>query len=463
VRAGKVKSDDTARRSRLFGEAIYVLAGQALAAIGAIVGIRMLTSTVEPEIYGQIIIWSTAVTIFQQCVFGPLAVACQRFFSASLEIGQSRQYLRSIYSSIRWILGGGLVITLCCGLAAIAAGHPTLGIIALLAVTTAMTNGVGQIFDSIQNAARNRRLVAAHQGVTPWIRNCLAVGVITLVAPGAIGGLGGYALAGLLMCGSQWYFFRQRANELKRGNAEMVTGPPQPPVAWVPKMLHYSWPIGCWGLFTWLLTASDRWALGWHCSSADVGRYAVLYQLGFYPVVLLADAAQQLLAPIFFRIAGGGQSAVKRLAIYHMQFKVLALIIPFALLMPFLSWLGSEWIVRAMSADQYHEAAWLLPIATLAAVFHSVSQISTLSLISEEQTRRLLPIKLGTSLVAMAMFWFGAQRWGIAGATAGLAAAHLFGLTWTLAAVALRFLSTRRQLSPLQQSASFQLSSSLPA
>src|SRR5438874_2297495 len=52
-------------------------------------------------------------------------------------------------------------------------------------------------------------------------------------------------------------------------------------------MRGYAWPFAAWGIFTWMQTASDRWALQGRGTS-EVGFYAALYQLGYYPMTLLS-------------------------------------------------------------------------------------------------------------------------------------------------------------------------------
>src|SRR4029453_7072687 len=85
-----------------------------------------------------------------------------------------------------------------------------------------------------------------------------------------------------------------------------------------------------WGIFAWAVATSKRWSLQLFANTSDVGQYAVLYQLGFFPCVLVADALQQLVAPIWFQRAGLGSDVNRQHSVCVMNQYLLAI---FALLL----------------------------------------------------------------------------------------------------------------------------------
>src|SRR5207247_10934457 len=69
---------------------------------------------------------------------------------------------------------------------------------------------------------------------------------------------------------------------------------------------------------------SDRWALQVFASTQDVGLYAALFQLGYYPNVVLAGVAVQFLAPIYFQRAGEARDSQRNAQIARLTWHLTA-------------------------------------------------------------------------------------------------------------------------------------------
>src|SRR5438445_2570781 len=65
-------------------------------------------------------------------------------------------------------------------------------------------------------------------------------------------------------------------------------------------------------------TASDRWALQGRGTS-EVGFYAALYQLGYYPMTLLSGFLVQLVSPVLFSRAGDGTDPARMAQSYRLN------------------------------------------------------------------------------------------------------------------------------------------------
>src|SRR5207247_1251086 len=126
---------------------------------------------------------------------------------------------------------------------------------------------------SMQNAARQRPVVAWHEGVAPWLEAGIALLLISLLGRSSTSAMLGYAGATTLVLVSQILFFRRRILHL---TAADVPGPEHDPQRWRTRMTSYAWPFAAWGAFTWAQMASDRWALRAFGSTRDVAFYAVL-------------------------------------------------------------------------------------------------------------------------------------------------------------------------------------------
>src|SRR5262245_7377037 len=87
----------TARNIRLGKEFFWVVVGQALAGLGGLAGVKLLTRAMSPTAYGELSIALTGTIIAQQCVGGPLGQAAMRFYTASRDEGSTSTYFRALH------------------------------------------------------------------------------------------------------------------------------------------------------------------------------------------------------------------------------------------------------------------------------------------------------------------------------------------------------------------------------
>jgi O-antigen/teichoic acid export membrane protein len=280
-------------------EGFWVALGQAVAALGAIVGVRLLTAFMNPTAYGELALALTIGMLSQQFILGPLSQPLGRFFAPKQESNQLSVYFRAGLV----LLTQGSAAVLFFAVLSIAGVWVTGQVrwipVVLLAFLLALVNGYEGGLDAIQNAARHRIVVAWHDGLGQWARFGMAILLIVFLESSGTVALMGYALGGVVVLVSQVVFLKMlllkgipwAANQVDINNC-------------VRQMHAFAWPFAGWGLFTWAQVASDRWALQVFGATGVVGLYAALFQVGYAPIYFLTGLGVQLFSPILFGWAG---------------------------------------------------------------------------------------------------------------------------------------------------------------
>jgi len=293
----------SASATRLGGEFFWVGLGQAAAALGGIVGVRLLTDALPPAVYGELALGMTVATLVQQTVLGPPVVASLRFFTSALASNQLRAFLQGI----RQLLAQATVIVLAVvcvlSIGLWVSEHAESLELAIAALLFALLSSYSAVLDGMQNAARRRVVVAWHDGLASWLRFLTAVALVNLIGAFSHIAMFGYALAALVVLGSQCWFLGHKISLLCSIHPWEEAGEVH---NWSKRMYGYAWPFAMWGLFSWAQIASDRWALETFTTTGTVGQYAVLYQLGYYPISALSGMMMQFVAPLLFERAGDG-------------------------------------------------------------------------------------------------------------------------------------------------------------
>jgi O-antigen/teichoic acid export membrane protein len=197
-------------------------------------------------------------------------------------------------------------------------------------------------------------------------------------------------------------------------------------------MWLYAWPFAAWGVFTWAQLASDRWALQAFTSTAMVGRYAVLYQVGYYPLTLLSGLLMQLAVPILFSRAGDA-SQPERLAHTRQlnQFLVVATI-GITLVVSIAAVFLHDWIFSILVAPSFRDVSYLLPLMVLTGGLFALGQTGSLLFLTGTTTHRLVSPKVATAVLAVALMIAGAKTWGLVGVVgAGIAHTLVYAI-WVL-------------------------------
>lgn len=411
------------RLRRLSGEVLWVGLGQAVAAIGGLAGVRLLTDALGATAYGELALGTTVATWMQQVVFGPVTVAALRFFAAAREAEQ----LAGFRGALDQMLRKASILALLSGLLLL----PWVSWqIALPALLYAFFSSVCGVLEGAQSAARQRAVTAIHQGLGQCLRFSFALALAYQAGRTGSVAITGYALASLIVLASQFTFFQR----------SMPHGPTDPMevAVWRHKMTAYALPFAGWAVFSAGQLASDRWALQAFRTTHDVGLYQALYQVGFVPFLLLSNALQQLVAPILFARAGDSEDAERvaaaRLYSTRLTYATLAVTI---IATAVAGWQHKQ-IFSLLAAAEFLPVSALLPYMVLAAGLFAAGQAATLVFLSETNSRRLLWPKIGCALLAILLNFAGAQRSGVAGVVAA-------NVLWTAVYCGWLLLLTRRR------------------
>ncbi len=394
---------------RIAPEAATIGAGQIVAALASIATIRILTGILRPAAFGKLGLALTVATLAQQCLLGPVAMAAIRYYAPSRENGALHPYFHGI---------GAL-----CAAA-------TIAILALSAVAShwvahvwvascyAWLSSMSALLDGVQNAARQRVLVALHQGAGAWLRLAFALAASTLWKPSSEIVLWAYSAGYAVVIVSQGLFLRP-------AYASPASPPTRTPgAALTYEMAAYAWPFATWGVFTWMQAAADRWALSAWSGLYQTGLYQSLYQLGYYPASLVTQFLLQVATPILFAKAGRGGGAER------WNHRLMLATLGATIAVAAVSAAGGHRLLALLLAPDYRAQSALVTPLILASGFFAAGQIGALYSMMAMDTRRLIAPKIVTSVGGAALLAIGAAAAGTKGVVAAQLCFSGAYLTW---------------------------------
>lgn len=395
------------RFRRLLKEGFWVVLGQAMAVVGSLVGVRLLTGLLDPAAYGELALGMAVATLGNQAVLGPLSQGVIRFYAPALEQGDIGGYLNAVRRLVLSATGIIVLMILLTVTGLLIAGRTEWIAIAAAALIFAILSGYNLILSGIQNAARQRSIVALHQGMESWARFLVAAGLLVLLGATSTVAMVGYAIAVILVLGSQYVFFRKIVpTHIIGADKER---------SWREQMWKYSWPFATWGIFTWAQLASDRWALGLFATMQDVGQYAVLFQLGYYPISMAIGMAMQLLAPIFYQWAGDASDSRRNANVTKLSWRLTGFALGGTVAAFLVAFLFHKQIFRIFVAKEYASVSYLLPWMLLAGGIFAAGQTMALNLMSQMKTHTMAVAKIISALLGVIFNFAGAYWYGTTG------------------------------------------------
>lgn len=394
-------------------ELLQVGMGQAFAALGGLLGVRLLTQVMTPASYGELALGMTFLVLSQQMVMGPISGSFARFFPVAHETHDLSAYFNSVKRSLLKASG---IIALLCGAVLVLillAGYQNWTGLLLLSFLFTLISSFNIVLDNIQNAARHRVVVAWHQGISQWLRFVVASGLILIFGSMSIYAMLGYLISAILVILSQYYFFKKKL----LNSEEYLEGDSSLPGKndWDILMTRYAQPFFLWGIFTWAQMSSDRWALQVFHSSSDVGLYTVLYQLGYYPISLLTGIFVQFVTPILFRRAGSGKHDDRLKSVHTTTNHLVTAAFGFTGLAVILAWILRDVIFSLLVSSGFREVSYLLPWMVLSGGLFATGQICSLTALNNNEPYKLLKPKITTGVLGTILNVVGAYLYGIVG------------------------------------------------
>lgn len=417
------------RFRRLAKEGSWIIAGQIASVLGALVLVRVLTEYLDPAQYGQLALGLTVAGLVNQVVMGGIGNGIGRFYSIAAE----KQDLHGYLSASRRLMGYATVAVLSIGLA-LMVGLLWLGYsqwigLAAAALVFSVLSGYNSTLSGIQNAARQRAIVAFHGGLDAWLKILLAVGVVLWLGTSSTAVVIGYACTSLLITFSQLVFLRRIISQQHTDTPHRQQ--------WMHQMWAYSLPFATWGIFGWAQQSSPRWALEMFTTTDNVGLYSVLAQLGYTPIQTATAFAMTFLTPILFARAGDASCPGRRenvreltdsLAIFGATLTGCAFIVAI---------LFHSHIFQLFVSNRYSSASHYLPWIVLSGGIFSVAQVYASRMMALMVPNAMIAASIGSSVIGIISSYVGVYYLSLLGAVASLLLHSISYFLWIVIPVKL--------------------------
>ncbi|MFM2004530.1 MAG: hypothetical protein RLZZ09_185, partial [Pseudomonadota bacterium] len=402
------------RFSRLAKEGGWIVLGQVASISGTLALVRVLTEMLEPKEYGKLVLGLSVGGVVTQVIMGGIVNAVNRYYSIATEQGDIIGYLKSAGRMVVYATLFATITLIAFVLGLVWLGEEQWLELTMLIFMLSIIGSLNSVLSGIQNAARQRSIVALHSGLDAWFKIVLAVGVMVWLDHTSTAVVIGYLLSGLLIVLSQAFFLhRFLRNSICDGDRVGKQN-------WLKHMWAYGWPFYAWGLFTWAQQISDRWALEKFATTEEVGQYAAVFQLGYAPIGIASNLLISFLGPILFQRTGDASDSCRNRQVRQITWRITWVTLGCTAFAFILTQETHAWFFKFLVGESYRAVSIYWPWVIVAGGLFAAGQTLSLQLMAEMQSAKMATSKIVTALLGITANVIGAKQEGVPGVIAAL-------------------------------------------
>lgn len=381
-----------------------MLFGQGVAALGTLIGIRIITEVASPGVYGEVTLWLGMAALGLGLIATPYLQAGIRYYP---------EYAgRNAIIALRRLIVQGMqptaVILGVVALLGVTLFHDSTSISLLTVVALVAILGIDIVRSmetTLLNAARRQRAYALWAAGEAWARPLFALGAMVFVEATPAMLLTGY-LVGSVVCLLFFYGVGMPVTDAAlRGDLQCAPSERA-------RVLQYALPLIPLAIVGWINGVGDRYVIGGALGVAEVGIYAAAYALVSRPFLMLGHVIELTLRPRYMAaVAGRMRGKAKRIFNVWLALTTIAAGTVLTLVFAF-----SDWLAGMFLGESFRAGAALMPWIALGYCLLVISYVFEKVCYAFEKTRYVLYIQGMGAVATIVVTFFAVHQWGLFGA-----------------------------------------------
>lgn len=281
--------------ARSLSEIAWVVGGQAVIAIGTLVGVRLLTQFLSPTCYGLVSLALGVSTVAIATAFTPLIQAAMHFYPAMAATGSLSSLRDSIYRCLQRVGRLAVPISTIAAFGYFMSSHKSrlLGFVLMAIMVCEWFTSLNL---AILNSARRQRRFALWVASLTWARPLVAIAAVGIIGESATAVLSAYLAASVAIL---VMFHSDLWSTAKLSPTNVPTGTEEIGTALDRKVWSYASSLIPLGLIGWIINLGDRYIIGGVLGLHFAGVYAAVYGLSSVPLTIIGGTIEQAVRPVY--------------------------------------------------------------------------------------------------------------------------------------------------------------------
>ena len=392
------------KQKRLFGDAFWVLFGQLASAIALLVGTRILTELVTPDVYGQVALLNGFVALGVAVFSYPFICAGMRLLPECWNNRERADLHGAVFSMTEKATGLAIVLLVLGGGVYSQIFQSDVLLFAITAMVLAVTVR-RELGIQLLIGERKQRAASFWQTTDSLLRPMLAITLVWWGGQKAEWVLLGYIVASMLS-NAFWSMLHSTSAKFGRRKRSIIGRNFRTDV------LAYALPLIPMELIFWINGLGDRYVIGYFMSAAEVGLYTATYMIINEAFNRSAMVLLRTFQPAYFQAYSETrmQEAFKILWIWIGSVVALGVVGVLLLL------ITKDWVALLVLAKSYHSAVELMPAIAIGCALHALGTVAAQPLLAKKRTHALLKGRICGAVVAAVSIPVMVKYYGLTGA-----------------------------------------------
>lgn len=393
-------------------EIIWVLCGKAIALVGSLLLIKLLTNILDIETYAQLVLGLTIHNLLNQVIIGPIGQGIGRIYIEAVEGRNLSAFVAEIFRLNKVVVSVYILAIIFIAIISEKIEFESSKIFLIIIVIYSYISGLNDISTGLHNLARNR--AASAIGVS--LEVTLKIGLIYVLSLTITNLSTMHILTAFL--GSACIiliYHRKIFDKLRIGNNQNSDRLQD----WRSEIQKIYIPASIWGLFVWMQQVSDRWALQYFQGAESVSQYWIIYQIGYAPLVSFMSVIMTYSMPFLYSRNEKNALMLPSLTVIFIT------LISFFVTLNF-----STEILEIIASTDFLAFHSTLPLMVVAAGLYQLGDIFATGLMREKKIRKIMLIKIITAVLCSISNAIGANAGGVSGVIISML---LFGVLYSAA------------------------------
>lgn len=383
---------------KLLKDGSWVAIGQIGSIVGTVVGIRILTEYVSPEIYGFLILVLGIIALTQGTIVSPIMQAVFKFYPeySDKNLGMLKETVVSIVAEriIIFIFIIVIIIPLIVYNLKINLSILFLGFILMI------IESIRVLESTFLNAAQNHKIFALISISEAWGRPLAAIIFLTLTNVSVESILIGYVVNSSMVL-IIFYAFNKSFIKFTNINNELKK-----------KVLKYSKPLTPMAILGWMNGVGDRYLIGAMLGLEQAGLYAAVYGLMSKPFTMASSVVELTLRPLYNQLVAKNQHRDAYRLLIKWFLTVISLV---GVGLFFISFFDQQ-IINILLAKQYHSGMSIMIWIAIGYGLLVLSDVFVKVCYAYGYTGRILMIQFVSAVLSFSFSFIGILIKGLLGA-----------------------------------------------
>ena len=396
---------------QFLGEGVWVVAGQTLAALGTIVGLRLLTSALPPSVFGELILLNGIILLGNGLSGGPLMQGVLRLYPEAAKLNAVDQ-LRAIAASyqLRLTTLTSVICLVCFLIYSIMV--PVSRWLGIFIVCLLVADVRRQLEMTLLSAGRHQRTLAIWSVIDAWVRPSAAYSLVIILGANSFAALLGYVVASWTILGMLIYWRPEKGSAART----LMTRLPDGTEALSQSLVIYALPLMPLGIVGWITSQADRYLLGVLVGVEQAGLYAALYAVVSRPFLMAGTMLESWMRPIYYEAIVASEVKMEK----HLLQIWMSAVTGIGILGIAIFFLWPHQIAKLLLAEPYRHNADLMSWMAIGYAILLLAQVYGTVCYAHKDTKAVLYSESLGCLVAVTTTIYAVNRYGATGAAFAL-------------------------------------------